>query len=265
MPRQAQPRLWEFDFPTGQIRHGRFSGQIDVGRPELGLHHLRWNASTLPGNILGARWSPPDNALSAEAASIGDPAAHVRDAYIRGCDLVANYQPTSLWPFSSQVYWRADPLDTPEDILAPLLLMISLQTDLLDTHPEIDVHTQLLAEEVLFIPLGNPDAVEVLSSSKRPAASRPTTRSEYGCLLFRLPGGQLSLVEMAHPSDFRQFELTRQAGFNRSNWRLFAHFLEKGVIRRTRMFAACVPRAGDVTSAATCFGSFANSPLPLTA
>jgi hypothetical protein len=265
MASRAQSTLWEFDSPVGQLSCEPFSGRIDVAHPELGLQLLRWNKRSGSGNILAATWSQAGAALPENATMQVARNAIVRDAYVRGCDLVANYQPTPLWPFSSQFYWRADLLDSPIGSLASLLLMVSLQTDLLDTKPQIDVHSQLSADEVVFLPQGNPEAAITLGTDYRLAAGDEPADGRFGCLLFRLPGGKLTYAEMAHPSDFRQLDVTQKTGTSRSNWQLFAHFLEKGVIRRARILSVVLPRENDIAAAASCCERFAVSPLPLTA
>jgi hypothetical protein len=47
-------------------------------------------------------------------------------------------------------------------------------------------------------------------------------------------------------------------------WRLFAEFLEKGVIRRARIHGAIVPRDNDVEIAAACCKAIDGLELPLT-
>ena len=47
-------------------------------------------------------------------------------------------------------------------------------------------------------------------------------------------------------------------------WRLFAEFLEKGVIRRARVHGAIVPRKNDIEIAAACCRAIDGLELPLT-
>src|SRR4051794_6716645 len=59
------------------------------------------------------------------------------DVYIRGDDLVASYEPAADWPFSPQLYWQSGPLRQLDGVCASLSLLVSVQTQLLDTFPRI--------------------------------------------------------------------------------------------------------------------------------
>jgi hypothetical protein len=66
-------------------------------------------------------------------------------------------------------------------------------------------------------------------------------------------------------SDFRQLSIDCEVNRGCStNWELFAEFLEKGVIRRTRMQAVFLPRVNDLQIARDCCQMMSIRPLPLT-
>jgi hypothetical protein len=87
-----------------------------------------------------------------------------------------------------------------------------------------------------------------------------------GCLLFRLPGGELSYAEMVHAADFQHDELSwedRPHGVLRIAHRLFRTSLEKGVILRARVRGVFLPRQNDAAIAAECYAAFVAADPPL--
>jgi hypothetical protein len=85
------------------------------------------------------------------------------------------------------------------------------------------------------------------------------------CIIRRLTDVPLSYVEIMPASDFRHVVVHHESdGICRVSWELFADFLEKGVIRRSRLHSAFVERANDVELAAACGEAMARSSLPLT-
>jgi hypothetical protein len=151
------------------------------------------------------------------------------EQYARGNDLVASYAASDTYPFGCQVYWSVGSCG--EGL--SLELLVSVQTDLLDTHPVVHVAGPQ--------PLGSSDTLVV-----------------DGDELLAATTGDAMLVLGVHPSDGGECD---RAAENR--WQLFAHFLEKGVIRRARLFAALVP-AHDPSLAREAYRQFLRKPLPLT-
>jgi len=180
------------------------------------------------------------------------------ETYIRDNDLVASYAATSDFPFATQLYWRL--LQADETLSVSTI--VSVQTDLLDTHPVIELSCELPADEVSLL------ATDKLDDAPT-AAQLPTTLPEFylpQLVLFRLKNTNITYAEAIDPSDFCGLSLTRtSAGHVRCTWRLFLHFLEKGVIRRSRLWSALVPRDNDAVHAAASFRDFLASELPLTA
>jgi hypothetical protein len=148
-----------------------------------------------------------------------------------------------------------------DDVLS-ISTIVSVQTDLLDTHPVIELSCELPADDVAMLTTDKLDAAPT-------AAQLPTTLPEFyspQLVLFRLKDTNVTYAEAIDPSDFCGLTLTRtSAGQVRCTWRLFLHFLEKGVIRRSRLWSAIVPRENDARHAAASFRDFLASELPLTA
>ncbi len=185
----------------------------------------------------------------------------VTEAYIRGNDLVASYQPSSDWPFSPQIYWRANGLQSVAGVLASMSLLVSVQTHLLDTFPQIGVRSQLPIGEMLLISVRDTprSRVEVIN---RDRTFTPT--GELCCVVARLNDWPFSYAEIMRSSDFHEVTLSPGAGGILIDWHLFADFLEKGVIRRARLHAAVLPRENDIELATACCEATQHLDLPLT-
>lgn len=163
------------------------------------------------------------------------------DVYVRGHDLVCSMGPTETHPFATQLYWTIRHLDVAPAPLAAVSLLVSVRTDLLDTQPAVEI-----ASEASY------RALDTLDVDGGPAYVMPLRE-------------QLTLVDFAMPRDCaRQSADESAAGRLVVERTLFDHFLEKGVIRTGRLFAAVMP--GDVDQPAVtrlCHAMLATK-LPLT-
>jgi hypothetical protein len=244
--------VWQFQRPVAELKCGSLVARVDASQPQLGLHQLRLQTQSISGSLFSLR---PSEVAAWPAA--------LADAYIRGGDLVAAYEPAKDWPYAPTIYWCTERPAAGHGALAALSLLVSIQTNLLDTHPQVHVATELPAVEVLQLSVGAGDKINssTLESKKRFIASESTTAG----VLWRLHGVQVSYIEIAEANDFRQLTIERDdRGSCRADWELFAEFLEKGVIRRARLQAAFLPRENDVQLAADLCRSLESRPLPLT-
>jgi hypothetical protein len=118
------------------------------------------------------------------------------------------------------------------------------------------------SSETLFIAMGE-NGVADIELVEREAIVVP--RGAMCCVLWRLPAAPASYVEVVSTSDVRTVEFApdSRAGWM-ARWHLFAEFLEKGVIRRSRVHGALVPRASDTELALECCRAAEQCPLPLT-
>jgi hypothetical protein len=242
---------WKFRQPIGELLAGALAADVDVGNPQLGFHGFRLRSQPLNGTLLAAV------ANNAAAWPV-----KLAEAYVRGDDLVASYSPSADWPYAPQIYWSSESGDRDSGVLAAVSLLVSIQTSLLDTHPVVSVHSELLAGEVFSVgcPTGDARALDL-------AGGKRVTRAESSShgLLWRLPGDEFSYAEFASSTDFRELGVEKTHDGNiRSGWQLFAEFLEKGVIRRARIHAAILPRADDLELATGLCRSLDSRPLPLT-
>lgn len=187
------------------------------------------------------------------------PEGRPAEAYARGSDLVVTFPETPLDPLRVQVYWRADPATAAIDV------QVSVQTGLLDSHPELATESQVPAGEVLRLMNAEGAEFEPLALDAGGTVSLPRAPGTH-CLLFRPAGSEWSYAEMLHPSDYRRDVLStasdgRAVRLVRS---LFAMFLEKGVLLRSRSRGLFVPRHDDARRAAEAYGAFLATEPPLT-
>ncbi|MCG8449771.1 MAG: hypothetical protein MI725_09355, partial [Pirellulales bacterium] len=108
---------------------GKLSAVLKAAEPASGLHSLQRNKSSLNGSLLG---------VTANSAPLATNSTN--EFFVRGNDLVTNFAQTNEQPFSCQIYWRAT-LQNSGVIL--LDTIISVQTELLESFPQIAVETQL--------------------------------------------------------------------------------------------------------------------------
>jgi hypothetical protein len=156
--------VWKLRGNVAELSCGQISGRIDVWRPNAGLHHVTMDAEKLATDLLRVYRGDGKNDKSWPSL--------VAESYVRGQDFVAIYQPSNDWPFSPQVYWRANSLCGVHGVLASISLLVSVQTHLLDTVPQIAVSSQVPCDEISFVSLsggGEPRAVPIESSQTSPS------------------------------------------------------------------------------------------------
>ena len=145
-------------------------------------------------------------------------------------------------------------------------LVVSVQTDLLDSDPELTITSSLPATDVRRLLAADGSQFATVAADARPGARDFT--SPPGCFLFRI-SPQTSYLEMVHPSDFRQMAITSPTGTAEKLFgvqtRLFAERLEKGVILRSRLRGWFLAREADETAAVQLYREFCATEPPLTA
>lgn len=255
---KGEPVSWTLDGKLAQLRNCVFAGKVNVGLPNLGLHCDVLSNGSAVCRLLGtvADHYPGTSAWPIEIA----------DSYVRGNDLVTSYRAIDDWPYSPQIYWSANTLTSVNDTLGSLSLLVSVQTHLLDTHPQIHVHSCLPNSETQLITLAENGAANVESVTAHKAIARDVEPSGATfCLLWRPVAAPISYVEIASAIDIRRITIGLARSENMlATWQLFAEFLEKGVILRSRVHGAILPRANDTELALECCRAAQQAPLPLT-
>jgi hypothetical protein len=183
------------------------------------------------------------------------------EAYVRGSDLIVSYAPQPQYPFTPHFRWQAT--WHPEHAAVQIEMILSVQTDQLDTRPEATLtsfalQSRLFSAEALtpeaFVELTPPQVREVRADGSR-----------QHLIVFRQEELGVSYAEMVHSSDFVQ----RTLRLDQTPWRveslLFPERLEKGVIRRGRISGWLLSAENDLAAAVTLARQFEEEPPPLTA
>ncbi|HEV3345019.1 MAG TPA: hypothetical protein VG125_31875 [Pirellulales bacterium] len=217
---------WELHGDRAALLCDGLHAVVDVRQPARGLHDLSLDQRRFADcQFLGV-------AIDAEI-----PAA-LADSYTRGGDLIVRYAQTGARPFGVGVYWRAGVASVGSLLLPRVDLVVSVETNLLDSRPELEAQTWLAM----------------------PAeASRPAN----GCLA-RFPQLGLSYLELAHPGDALAPLFTRVGAAVRLTTRLFGQPLERGVILRSRLRGVFAPLSASESLAADALAQFAAAAPPLT-
>jgi hypothetical protein len=248
------PQPWHAADNSVRLELTRFLASVHPLAPSAGLSDIRIDGEPQAGLRL----------LGLELPSARSPSAAPQiEHYTRGGDLIATYHDWPAPAMRSQVYWRATSHEL-NGAIAAIEWVVSVQTSLLDSCPQLSAGSTLSASEVLHLvdaergtfataSLGQPDT----DSTSRP-----------NCYLFRLADGRTSYAEMVMPTDSQASRCmcgsTDDPRHVRLTHRLFADRLEKGVILRARILGVFVDRADDRAIIAWHYADFLAEKLPLT-
>ena len=150
------------------------------------------------------------------------------DVYVRQNDLIAMFPESAPWRFGYQIDMRVLD-DSPVGTLS-VEIWLSVQTSLLDSHPQLELHL----------------AGERFDS----AADRYWTSKS------------LRIGLLVHPLDQSDCHLEQRG--DELTMRVFGRFMEKGVIRRMRFRLIVANRSQTAEFWQNRFDEFSKSPLPLT-
>ncbi len=246
---------WRLDQRQARLEVKTFRADIDLDRPESGLDRLSFAGRSLaPAQLLGVELPASD--------TVGD---RFVEAYLRGNDLIATYADVSRPSFRWQVYWRAISGRYPQ-ALAAIEAIVSVQTGLLDSWPQLSLRSLLPATGVwLWRAGGDGVGLQCERVDPGPTAKTVAATESWGCFDFALAGTHTSYLEMVHPADFDTSSVERHdaAGVSLRHG-LFRERLEKGVILRSRALALFLPSRPTNATIADIQRAFANEELPLT-
>jgi hypothetical protein len=226
--------VWTLNGTTAQFDDGTLRGRIDLLAPLRGLRVLTYRGVAVEsGSVLGV-----------DLGKVAADDLSLPETYARVDDLVATYRQSESRPYRLQAYWRRVAIGDGQ--VTGLELQVSINTSLLDTHPSVEVTTQISGADT---PAGESRAA---ATGGRPYAT------------LRSPGGW-TYFEAVHPADKRivcDASTMENAGEQRHV--LFGEFLEKGVIVRARIRAAFFPANTTDAELDSAYDDFVNEPLPLT-
>ncbi len=247
-------QLWHADANLVRLQTARISAAVDLSLPAHGVHQLAIDGKSLSEvqlpevQLLGVDLTLADR-TGAQAAP---------DRFLRGGDLAVTYPDQPQTAARTEIYWRAAS-DT--RAIASLQLLVSVQTNLLDSLPMLVARSRLAAVSVLRLE----DAARGTFVGVAPG-DRDDRSATAGGYLLRLPGTKLSYAQLVHPADSKATHISQanDASPCELSHALFAEHLEKGVILRARVLGVLLERAGDEDAAAQHFADFLAADLPLT-
>ncbi len=252
---------WRLDRYHARLQSDRLCATIDLQRPEAGLGSLSLDGQPVGGQILGVEL--PSSALQALPVGSSEDTGFQVDAYVRGHDLVTTYSANTSWPFRTQLYWRVLPAGAVSRIAA-IELIVSVQTQLLDSQPRLRSISQLCGESIERL-------LDAQAARMGPATGAMSPRDGTSCVRLRAEGGAVAYAEMVHPLDFTESTLesrhTPSGALMKSWWlrhQLLSEKLEKGVILRARVLGVFLNLPDDAIDVAGNYDEFARSEPPLT-
>ncbi|HQU45056.1 MAG: hypothetical protein B7Z73_12305 [Planctomycetia bacterium 21-64-5] len=219
---------WQLNGTRGNLRCGDLCASLDALTPARGLFDVH----------SAGRWF-----AGCEFLGVGIDAAApdtLADFYHRGGDLIARYRQTPQRVFAVEVYWRAGLLPLGDGRFPYCDLLVSVETQLLHSHPLVVAQTRLA-----------------------PAAGEDVIQGRDYCVA-RLADAAVSYVELCHPADALGQELQAAHEGVLLTTRLLGQPLEKGVILRSRLRGLFVSQADDDLAARAALADFASLPPPLT-
>jgi hypothetical protein len=231
----------------------------------------------------------------------GDDLSHV-DPYARGRDLIVAYPSGASRSVGAELNWRwaeypdpdldvsadpdgeSGPVDESDDempSLGSLELIYSLETQLLDTRPMPQISSLIAGDTLRRYAVADGNLVrwdDDTTSSARSVGTEFVNTGFHACVIER---SEQKILLMVMPSDLKEWviEVTEapitddstsdktaggSANVIQVGCRLESDFLEKGVIRRARLFAAFGAGASESQLLAAA-KQFLHSDIPLTA
>ncbi len=219
-----------------------------------------------------ARWQVAPNSASAWEIALVTPhpphASLAEEVYSRQGDLIVRYRQSPADTFAYQLDWQLLPATAP--FVAAVELWLSVQTDLLDTEPELEIACRASIGQGWRVFEHQQICDSNLDSQKDSASAVTCGPAALLCGPIA-DNAKTSTVEatsglwLIEPTDQCNTRRSTEDDQTTQRIRLFGHFMEKGVIRRARMrflLATGVVSAEHISHA---YRELADSPLPLTA
>jgi len=249
---------WNLDGQRGALACGPLEGEAQAGPLSFGFAVTRWNGRAV--DRIGVLNSPGPAGRAA--------ALVLAEAYVRGDDLVFQYEKLPPHNIAPQIYWRASCDEARR--AARIEMIVSVQTDLLHSVPQFPIASSVLDAELWHCAElwhSAERAADMFKRIEQRANIAPLTRAQSPTHLFAFRSATLGLTyaEMVHPSDFVWAQPVVARGEPVSvTSSLFPEHLEKGVIRRGRICGWFLPCENDLAVAVELARQFIDEPLPLT-
>ena len=233
--------MWQLHPNEASVCLPRMSAKVCPQRPWQGVREIRYGRRDVPATVLRIQ-------LPGECVERAP-----KELYIRGSDLIATYPDLEPGRVRCQIYWRC--VSLPEWRAEGFDLILSVQTDLLDSHPDLTVtsqhHHATGWKSRAFATVAMPGE-----------ASKPSADAPPACFVTWDDG--ITYVEMIHPRGDGRLVIAPQSETRESQWQLFGGPLEKGVLRRSCLRGLFLPTEDADAAAEAIYRDLIASPLPLT-
>lgn len=244
---------WNIQNNAGRLSTDALGGVVDLNQPGDGLSEISAFGHTIAGCQLFGLYHD-----ITQPRPISGP---VVDRFVRQDDLFVRYGQTDQQRFSPSVYYHAQLL---AEQAVGIRLIASIQTDLLDTHPDLVTQTICPGGEIQKLVDANEPRWNLIQDGEADFTEHEAPH----CLLIRPANSKLSFAEMIHPADFRGASLRRESHGDATHIKLQSllldRWMEKGVILRARAQALFVPREHDEQTVFAAYQRFVDAALPLT-
>ena len=127
---------WRIEGEVGCLSCGPLAARVEADGMGVRLLVASWRG--MPSDAFGA--------LITAGPGPRPPVIEVKEQYVRGCDFVASYARSADFPVAPQFYWRAAQHASLSAVQIQMIL--SVQTDLLDSHPEASVNSFALESQL---------------------------------------------------------------------------------------------------------------------
>lgn len=248
--------MWDLNNCIARWDSKNLVAEIDTKKPANGVHVLR----TLDNHSFVA------NILQLNSPQTGDGFAVLKETYTRGQDVIASYNSIGSGEVRSQIYWSYRQLHLERSFAVGFELTVSRQTNLLDSDPSVSVMSAIQCDDVwVCSDVDRVKFIRLSPSTKEPLTWKDKTTSTVH--LFRLPDVPVTYVQIVNDCDLHSARVVfsgDSSSLTHCETKLFDERLEKGVIRRGRMWGMFVPRQHDFHSALLCLQQVSATRLPLT-
>lgn len=219
-------------------------------RPETGLLFYRTDAPEPDGERTGLpRLLPP-----------GDhPFPPLGESYVRGNDLLASLPQTPAVEFGLELCHRVIRATSEMMVIETI---VAVQTNLLDSHPTVDLACDAAGRSVVDLAAALGDARQWLIHSHGDAGR--STKQPPPATCFTDSGNTDTTVVLLPPSDRAAAADISPVGRDAIRYRLLAEFLEKGVIRKARFWTGRFLAPPSDQAVAQLYAELMHTPLPLT-